>query len=502
MKTNAEIDMQSQYSNTKYQFALRAAAVLVCSVMDCVARAGLGPESTSVPIQRLLDNQTSYLAEHPLDDAAWYRLGRIHSFAYVTNENNKTGGRNDPFQWSLFSWQADVVPELDSKSMEREQTLLHLREANRALSTAIKLRQDRGEYFLTLANLLRAAEKDAGDANFVPGIVDPNDYANFNDARRIARRQVLRNGEHVWEFEPTSIKFYSQIDSSSQNRATRASNLFVAAHGDDKRIAELVAPILLQDWKQQIGENFFRAFCAAMPFESRLSKIVYVLGGPGAEFIFAEAGREYLKFVEENGNQDVDQLRAATVRTAIGAFDKLERVKGGVSPILFSLNNSCCLKDLIVQDAPTTFDLDGTGLQRRWGWVKPGVALLVWDPERKAEITSGRQLFGNVSWWIFFQHGYEALAALDDSRDGRLAGDELKGIRAWFDRNGDGKSDQLEVVDLEELGIQELSTQVTGLADDDRSPMSDNGIRFKNGKTIPTYDWIAELQREHAASAR
>ena len=50
----------------------------------------------------------------------------------------------------------------------------------------------------------------------------------------------------------------------------------------------------------------------------------------------------------------------------------------------------------------------------------------------------GLQLFGSVTWWLFWEDGYAPLAALDDNHDGRLEGAELKGIAIWFDRNGNG----------------------------------------------------------------
>ena len=46
-----------------------------------------------------------------------------------------------------------------------------------------------------------------------------------------------------------------------------------------------------------------------------------------------------------------------------------------------------------------------------------------------------------VTFWIFWDNGYEALQSLDDNQDGKLEGDELKGLAIWQDRNCDGISD-------------------------------------------------------------
>jgi len=85
--------------------------------------------------------------------------------------------------------------------------------------------------------------------------------------------------------------------------------------------------------------------------------------------------------------------------------------------------------------------------------------------------------------------GYRALDMLDDDRDGFLAVGELKGISVWFDRNSYGRSDSGEVVSLESLGIMAVGTRSTGC--DGKSPMHASGIRLRDGRTLPSYDWIA-----------
>ena len=112
--------------------------------------------------------------------------------------------------------------------------------------------------------------------------------------------------------------------------------------------------------------------------------------------------------------------------------------------------------------------------------VVPRRALAEWDPDGRGDICSGQQLFGSVSWWLFFRNGYEALDALDDNRDGSLAGTELKGIAAWFDADSDGRSDPGEVTPVERLGVVALSTQVTSYDGD--SPMSDRGVTMADGR--------------------
>jgi hypothetical protein len=139
--------------------------------------------------------------------------------------------------------------------------------------------------------------------------------------------------------------------------------------------------------------------------------------------------------------------------------------------------------------AEVRFDLDGTGRLQHYSWLQPETALLVWDPERTGRITSGRQLFGNVTWWMFWQNGYQALAALDDNHDGWISGPELSGLSLWFDRNQNGFSDPGEVIPIEEAGVEALAVEAD--AKDGMVLTSTRGVRMKDGTVLPSWDWIA-----------
>ena len=148
------------------------------------------------------------------------------------------------------------------------------------------------------------------------------------------------------------------------------------------------------------------------------------------------------------------------------------------------------LEDLLAPETTVTFDLDGTGRDQAWPWVSEETAILVWDPEESGEITSGRQLFGSVSWWLFFDDGYRALDALDDNRDGELAGDELPGLAIWTDANSNGISDPGEVVPIAKTGIEAISCRQTDT--ELGMPANYSGLRMTDGRVLPTYDWVAE----------
>lgn len=69
---------------------------------------------------------------------------------------------------------------------------------------------------------------------------------------------------------------------------------------------------------------------------------------------------------------------------------------------------------------------------------QPDTALLVWDEDGRGDVPSGRELFGSVTWWIFWNNGYEALKSLDNDNNGWLEDLELIGVAVWRDQNSNG----------------------------------------------------------------
>lgn len=161
-----------------------------------------------------------------------------------------------------------------------------------------------------------------------------------------------------------------------------------------------------------------------------------------------------------------------------------------ITPIAVPLTDGVPLRALIDPRARVRFDADGSALDREWTWITPAAGWLVWDADGHGAIGSALQLFGNVTFWLFWENGYEALAALDDSGNGELAGEELEKLAIWHDRNANGRSDRGEVEPLAAHGIVALSCAY--VAGDGRlhAAMSPRGVRLSDGRTRPTYDVI------------
>ena len=202
----------------------------------------------------------------------------------------------------------------------------------------------------------------------------------------------------------------------------------------------------------------------------------------GEKTIFQEAATAVLRYLDPAA--DADEI--AELETRVAAINEIGR---WVTPILVPLDARDGFHRLVDPQACVAFDLDGSGLARRWGWITPRAAWLVWDPEGSGHIDSGLQLFGSVGFFIFWDNGYEALAALDDDRDGRLEGAELDGLALWADGNGDGISDPGEVRPVTSHGVIAIAT---GAQEHENGfPYNPAGIELADGATRASYDWIA-----------
>ena len=211
--------------------------------------------------------------------------------------------------------------------------------------------------------------------------------------------------------------------------------------------------------------------------------------GPRAGFLrggvcFSEESISYLLNLLDP-QKDVEEIRILKLRKA-----RLERMPRAVTPILVPLSETP-FETLVDGDAQVAFDLDGSGLRRHWGWITPKAAWLVFDGKETGRISSGLQMFGSVTFWIFWRDGYQALGSLDANGDGLLNGAELHGLALWHDANANGISEPGEVKPLAAYGIDQLSCRGHIAAPGLRQSLQ--GVRFKDGSVRPTYDWDSPM---------
>lgn len=193
-------------------------------------------------------------------------------------------------------------------------------------------------------------------------------------------------------------------------------------------------------------------------------------------------------------DKDANRKEIAMLEERAANLGKIGRA---ITPLAVPLGAGREARDVEDPSASVLFDADGSGVPKRWTWITADAGWLVYDPHHTGRITSGLQLFGSVTFWMFWQDGYQALAALDDDGDGLLSGDELADLAIWQDADGSGTSEMGEVKSLQELGIAALDLRhERDATHPDAIRFSRQGVRFMDGSTRPTYDIVLHPARE------
>lgn len=191
-----------------------------------------------------------------------------------------------------------------------------------------------------------------------------------------------------------------------------------------------------------------------------------------------ETGRYLLGLLDKAKNAgEISEIKAQ--------LEASRKIPRAVTPILIPLQRHVSFEGLVNRRAQVPFDLDGTGLTRRWQWISPKAGWLVYL-DRRPSVTSGLQMLGGSTFWIFWKDGYEAMAGLDADGDGWLRGNELRALKVWCD-NGDGVSQPAELRSLDSLGIEALSVRGRPFREGSWAP---GGVRYRDGFLGPSYDWM------------
>jgi hypothetical protein len=206
--------------------------------------------------------------------------------------------------------------------------------------------------------------------------------------------------------------------------------------------------------------------------------------GLGGHTVTAEGAGYLIPLLDKE--KDKDEIATLTARV-----EKLKKLPRPITPIAIPLADDLMASDIEDRAARVKFDADGTGLKREWTWINPKAAWLVHDPKRTGKVESALQLFGNVTFWLFWETGYDALAALDDNGDGQLTGKELDGLALWHDANGNGVADAGEVKPLAAHGITALACKYErDRSHADNIAFAKAGVTFATGRTRPTFDLV------------
>ncbi len=461
-------------------FACSAAIIAAMGVAHLCLGHGMIPQAT--PVDRLVANLTQYIKEHPDDPVGYYRLGRVHTLALETKSgfvpafDVREGEPPQPAEgsWANRQW---GQKEEEAAPVTPEQLKTHLSEAVTNLNKAIQLRPNEAVYRLTLACALEAGEPLMKDVTVWPLVgapIDENAVAYYRE----------RLEESVKDDEITAELIESMREDNWEGDTRDIIMSLAYARRDRPEYKKTIDALRTADWNDQIADQFFTAMCYALPFNGKATE--QPIWGGMEDWVSYEAGKDFIRVVEAREERKTDKIRLRIAKETIKAFDALPHPMA-ITPIVIDLAGRA-LADLQSPRA-VRFDLDGSGRPQAWSWLKPDVGILVWDPDATGHITSGHQMFGSVSWWLFFEDGYQAMDLLDDNRDHELTGSELAGLALWFDRNENGVSDAGEVEPVTRHRIAAIACRATGA--DGASRMNATGLRLADGRVLATFDWIA-----------
>jgi hypothetical protein len=157
------------------------------------------------------------------------------------------------------------------------------------------------------------------------------------------------------------------------------------------------------------------------------------------------------------------QAQAITPAQMIALGSKFT-ILGSSTPIILDLNGDG-VRTLMMSEG-VEFDLLSNGKPVQTGWVSAGDGLLVMDRNGDQSINDGAELFGSstlLANGTKAPDGYAALSELDSNKDGVISQEDeaFAKLGVWIDSNSDGHSGSGEIKTLAELGIKQLSLQVT-----------------------------------------
>jgi tetratricopeptide (TPR) repeat protein len=297
------------------------------------------------------------------------------------------------------------------------------------------------------------------------------------------------NEEEVWfGYEPKLIPYQNREAPSAEAAAAAKAHLTKALAHYEKAL-ELDPGSLLgrlgYAWlleqavdKEKAVEQYRRVIAQA--WKSDEAKRVRL---PGQNFFTREAIDYLIPLLDPSA--DADEIRELKQRR-----ETLDRLPRAITPIAIPLHDDMPSAAIHDRAARVRFDADGSGMRRTWSWIGPDAAWLVYDADDSRSIASALQLFGSVSFWLFWENGYAALAALDDDGDGEISGGEARRLALWNDRNRNGISERDEVAGLLEHGIAGLSCRFQPGDGIQFAAVSLDGVRLADGRTRPSYDVI------------
>lgn len=116
-----------------------------------------------------------------------------------------------------------------------------------------------------------------------------------------------------------------------------------------------------------------------------------------------------------------------------------------------------------------SFDLSNRGANDIFGWIAPNsnLGFLALDLNKNGKIDNGSELFSNymfIAENVLATNGFEALKSFDRADNGGNQDNVItnqdsifRHLKVWFDRNSNGRTDNNELVSLEQTGVVSIN---------------------------------------------
>lgn len=416
----------------------------------------------SIPVDRLLKMGEAELKKHPESDEVRYTLARIHYLAFVCG-----------------------TKELAAITKYREGRLPYVGPFQKFTAPLGGVRWAEAQKRVMQEMKLTEAPRNDSDIGNV--FFDKTDETAKHLEKIDWRPKELPDAAAARHIDEAIVQFTKAMQLDPRNALYRLgyASLLEQARDWAGRHPDAASKFLKGLNARSVRAEYRKAWEMELPADLKDK-------GRGAldkmDMVSYEAGTAFVRLAEKEAASLTGEEQKTLEKVRASLQDLEKDLMTAMTPIIFAFQPAASIDELLAPDCAVAFPLRGWGPADRWPWVKPDTALLVWNPSRSGRIVSGAQLFGSYTWELFWKTGYDALAVLDVNKDGQLSGGELDGLAAWRDANGNGISDPGEVQSLRDLGVVAIATNATGT--EGLHPTNPNGIRFSDGRKLPTWDWV------------
>ncbi len=411
-----------------------------------------------MPTERMLKNTKAFLAENPDSADLYYTIARIH---YLTFTNK---------MWLVQGWESSsssrVAPDFLISYGASTVAKARREEAERRVATKINKKENKQEFY----EAVNTEEGRLKEENWQP--------------------KPLTSAEIVQQAGKAAAAFGKAIELDPENGLYLLGRASLQEQASDflaKNPTLQPKQGLLADLSPEV---LLTSYCRALKAAREKDLQQEFLPASGLKsMVTYEAATAILRLSEQHPDtaKKVDGLQITQVKKDLKNLKKLKT--GAITPILIADDPRLPVSGL-VRRSPVRFDVDGDGRKEKLdSWPNEKAGILVWDPSGSGEVHSGQQWFGTFGFNMLWRDGYQAMNALDDSRDGWLSDDELTGISIWRDANGNAISDPGEVRSVESCGIAAIAVT----PEPGHSLRNREGVRLANGTITASHDWIFQL---------